>query len=96
MLMTKTLRLVPNVEFETVQHEDNPTSLNNICVDLLTTVKKGLVECVKVNVDIFTIFSGEISGIDPSVSCHQLNIDSSSLCVAQLRRRESLGIMKEP
>lgn len=79
-LKTKTLRSVPNVEFETAQHEDNPTRSINICVDLPTTGKKGLVECVKVHVDIFTIFSGEISGIDPSVSYHQLNIEYWSFC----------------
>lgn len=66
----KVLRTVPNDKFEVIQLGDNLTWSVRIRYDLPIRVKKGLVECLRANVDFFDVSLHEMLGIDPSVSCH--------------------------
>lgn len=82
-----TLRLVQDRGFETFQIDDNLARPVRVGSGLSTMVKTRLVECLKSNVKLFIIFPDKISGIDLSVACHQLNIDSSARYVAHRIRR---------
>ncbi len=49
-------------------------------------VKKAFVEFLKGNMDVFAWTHGDMPGIDPSIICHKLNVDTSMHPIKQKRR----------
>lgn len=66
----KVLRPLPNREFAVVQLNNNPMRSIKIGVYLHAEVNKELLECIKANDNLFTIFSHEMAGIGSSLVCH--------------------------
>ncbi|MCH84825.1 hypothetical protein A2U01_0005662 [Trifolium medium] len=79
----------PDGEFITVQLDNNPTKTVNIGANLPQRIQEALIRCLKANADVFATTPEEMLGIDPTVACHHLNVDSSMKYVAQRRRRQS-------
>lgn len=73
----KTLRSVLDKNFEILQLDENPTKSAQIWANLLTLVRISCIECLKSNSDLFAISPSKIPCIDPSVACHQVNIEPS-------------------
>lgn len=65
MINMKVLSSVPNGEFKFVQLEDNPIRSVKIWVDLLDKVKKGLVEFLRDNNDLFNVSPYKMWGHKP-------------------------------
>ena len=61
----------------------NPLKNFKIGKDLPELVKAQLIACLKENEDLFTWSAADMSGIDPSVACHQLTVDPGVSVVAQ-------------
>lgn len=86
----KALRPILDGEFKVIQLDDNPTQLVMIWVNLPIGVNRGLIELLKVNANLYVLTSNEMSDIDLSVACHELNINYGSQYVLYGRRQLSL------
>jgi len=69
-------------EFELVPFGDDPSKNFKIGKDIPELVKAKLVVCLCENADLFAWSATDMSGIDPSVACHQLTVDPSVSVVA--------------
>ena len=58
--------------------ENNPERYIRVGADLEENIKKDLVRFLKKNIDVFSWSHEDMSGIDPSVITHHLNISPSS------------------
>lgn len=67
--------MVSDEEFETIKLDDNPSWVVRIYADFPPTMRKRLFECLRANYNLFAISPDEMLSIDPSVVCHQLNVD---------------------
>ena len=56
--------------------EKDPTRVVKVGVNLETTTKEALITFLRKNQDIFDLSHKDMVGIDPSISCHNFNIDS--------------------
>lgn len=70
-------------EFESAKLSDNPTRLEKMGFGLSPTIRSMLIECLMVNTYLFVISPYEMPDIDPSVACHQLNVDVSVCYVSR-------------
>lgn len=77
----KILRPVSDGNFETIQLSNNLTRSVRIGVVLPIVVKEKLKRCLRVNIDLFITYPYEMMRINPSVVCHQLNIDIDNIYV---------------
>ena len=66
--------------------EDDPRKSTRIEADLEGKVKKYLIRFLRENIDVFAWSHEDMSGIDPSVITHRLNIYPSSKPVWQKKR----------
>ena len=66
--------------------ENNPKRYTRVRADLEENIKKDLVRFLKKNIDVFAWSHEDMSGIDPSVITHHLNISPSSKPVWQKKR----------
>ncbi|XP_030946064.1 uncharacterized protein LOC115970597 [Quercus lobata] len=66
--------------------EDNPEKCTRVGADLEEEIKKDLVQFLKKNIDVFAWSHEDMSGIDPSVITHRLNVCPSSKPVRQKKR----------
>ena len=58
--------------------EDNPKKSTRAGADLEEKIKKDLVRFLRENIDVFAWSHKDMSGIDPSVITHRLNVYPSS------------------
>ena len=58
--------------------ENNPKRYTRVIADLEENIKKDLVRFLKKNIDVFSWSHEDMSGIDPSVITHRLNVSPSS------------------
>ena len=58
--------------------ENNPKRYTRVRADLEENIKKDLVRFLKKNIDVFSWSHEDMSGIDPSVITHRLNVSPSS------------------
>lgn len=77
-------------EFKSIQMDDNSARKVKIGANLPPTVENDLIECLRDNTDLFTCSPKEMSGIDPSVVCHKLNVNPASKPVSRKRHHQSL------
>ena len=63
--------------------EDDPGKSTRIWVDLEGKIKKDLIHFLRENIDVFAWSHEDMSGIDPSVITHRMNIYPSSKPVRQ-------------
>ena len=63
--------------------EDNPGKSTRIGADLEGQIKKDLIHFLRENIDVFAWSHEDMSGIDPSVITHRMNIYPSSKPVRQ-------------
>ena len=63
--------------------EDNPKKSTRIGADLEGKIKKDLIRFLRENIDVFTWSHEDMSGINPSVITHRLNVHPSSKPVQQ-------------
>ena len=56
--------------------EEDPTRVVKVGINLETTTKEALIAFLRKNQDVFAWSHKDMVGIDPSISCHHLNIDS--------------------
>jgi hypothetical protein len=82
-------RPTPDGDFDVVQLDDNPERKVKIGHNLPVKVREDLVTCLKENADLFACSPSEMSGIDPKVACHELNVNEAFPYIAQRRRRQS-------
>ena len=61
--------------------ENNPKRYTRVIADLEENIKKDLVRFLKKNIDVFAWSHEDMSGIDPSVITHRLNVSPSSKLV---------------
>ena len=61
--------------------ENNPKRYTRVIADLEENIKKDLVRFLKKNIDVFSWSHEDMSGIDPSVITHRLNVSPSSKLV---------------
>ena len=66
--------------------EDNPERCTRVGADLEEKIKKDLIQFLKKNIDMFAWSHEDMSGIDPSVITHRLNVCPSSKPVRQKKR----------
>ena len=66
--------------------EDDLERSTKIGADLEEKIKKDLIHFLRENIDVFAWSHEDISGIDPSVITHRLNIYPSSKPVRQKKR----------
>ena len=66
--------------------EEDPTRVVKVGINLETTTKEALITFLRKNQDVFAWSHKDMVGIDPSISCHQLNIDSHFFPIQQKRR----------
>ena len=66
--------------------ENNPKRYTRVGTDLEEKIKKDLVRFLKKNIDVFAWSHEDMSGIDPSVITHRLNICPSFKLVRQKKR----------
>ena len=66
--------------------EEDPTRVVKVGINLETTTKEALIAFLRKNQDVFAWSHKDMVGIDPSISCHHLNIDSNFSPVQQKRR----------
>ena len=66
--------------------ENNPKRYTRVRADLEENIKKDLVRFLKKNIDVFSWSHEDMSGIDPSVITHRLNVSPSSKPVRQKKR----------
>ena len=66
--------------------EDDPGKSTRIRAGLEGKIKKGLIRFLRENIDVFAWSHEYMSGIDPSVITHRLNIYPSSKPVRQKKR----------
>ena len=64
-------------------NEDNPKKSTKIGADLEEKIKKDLIRFLRENIDVFTWSHEDMSGINPSVITHRLNVHPSSKPVQQ-------------
>jgi hypothetical protein len=86
---TRFERPKPNREFITVWLDENPAKVAKIGANLPLRIQEALTRCLRANTDVFATTPEEMSGIDPEVACHNLNINPSMKCVTQRRRKQS-------
>ena len=63
--------------------EDDPGKSTRIGVDLEAKIKNGLIRFLRENIDVFAWSHKDMSGINPSVITHRLNVHPSSKPVQQ-------------
>ena len=63
--------------------EDDPGKSTRIGADLERQIKKDLIHFLRENIDVFAWSHEDMSGIDPSVITHRMNIYPSSKLVRQ-------------
>ena len=78
----------PDREFKFVQLDNNPAIKFKIWANLPHTVETHLVECLRANADLF-VSPKEMSGIDASVTCHKLNVNSGIKPISHKRHHQS-------
>lgn len=61
-----------NDEFESVQLGEDPSRSVKIGYGLSPEIRSMLIECLQVNINLFSVSPYKILGIDPQVACHQL------------------------
>ena len=66
--------------------EEDPTGVVKVGINIETTTKEALIAFLRKNQDVFAWSHKDMVGIDPSISCHHLNIDSRFSPVQQKRR----------
>ena len=66
--------------------ESNPEKCTKVEVDLEKKIKKDLVRFLRKSIDVFAWSHEDMSGIDPSVITHRLNVYPSSKPVQQKKR----------
>ena len=66
--------------------EDDPGKSTRIGADLERKIKKDLIHFLRENIDVFAWSHEDMSGIDPNVITHRLNIYPSSKPVRQKKR----------
>ena len=66
--------------------ENNPERCTRVGVDLEEKIKRDLIHFLKKNIDVFAWSYEDMSGIDPSVITHRLNVCPSSMPVRQKKR----------
>ena len=64
-------------------NEDNPKKSTKIGADLEGKIKKDLIRFLRENIDVFAWSHEDMSGINPSVITHRLNVHPSSKPVQQ-------------
>uniref|UniRef100_A0A2N9GHQ1 Reverse transcriptase/retrotransposon-derived protein RNase H-like domain-containing protein n=1 Tax=Fagus sylvatica TaxID=28930 RepID=A0A2N9GHQ1_FAGSY len=69
-----------------VLDDEKPDKTTNIGTKMDGRVKKALIKFLRDNTDVFAWTHEDMSGIDPSVICHKLNVDSSMRPIKQKRR----------
>lgn len=72
----KTPRSILYGNFENIQLDKNLDMLI-IRDDMVILVRRGLIRCLRANIDLFTISLDKMVDIDPNVACHRLNINPS-------------------
>ena len=76
----------PTKELEVVVLDDRePEKTTNIGTKMDGRMKKALVEFLRGNIDIFVWTHEDMPGIDPSIICHKLNVDTSMHPIKQKR-----------
>lgn len=93
-------------EFKSIQLDDNLARKVKIGVNLPPTVENDLIGCLLANTNLFTNVYGlhglfacspeEMPGIDPSVTCHKLNVNTEAKLVSQKRLHNLLKRHKPP
>ena len=66
--------------------EEDPARVVKVGINLETTIKEALITFLSKNQDVFAWSHKDMVGIDPSISFHNLNIDSHFSPVQQKRR----------
>ena len=66
--------------------EGDPTRVVKVGINLETTTNEALIAFLRKNQDVFAWLHKDMVGIDPSISCHHLNIDSHFSPVQHKRR----------
>ena len=66
--------------------EQDPPRVVKVMINLETTIKEALIKFLRKKQDVFAWSHKDMVGIDPSISCHHLNIDSHFSPVQQKRR----------
>jgi hypothetical protein len=79
----------PNGDFIMVQLDANPNKVVKIGASFPPQIQTTLIKCLKAIADIFATSPKEMSGIDPAVACHRLNVNPNMKYVAQRRRRQT-------
>ncbi|KAG7567917.1 Reverse transcriptase domain [Arabidopsis thaliana x Arabidopsis arenosa] len=79
-----------DVVIEVVLEEDKPDRKVRIGATLTDEIKEALIELLRRNKMSFAWSAADMPGIDPSIICHELNVDPSFKPVKQKRRK--LGV----
>ncbi|KAG7564374.1 Integrase catalytic core [Arabidopsis suecica] len=79
-----------DVVIEVVLEEDKPDRKVRIGATLTGKIKEALIELLRKNKTSFAWSAADMPGIDPSIICHELNVDPSFKTVKQKRRK--LGV----
>ena len=66
--------------------ESNPERCTRVGVDLEGKIKEDLVQFLKKNIDVFAWSHEDMSGIDPSIITHRLNVCPSFKPIRQKKR----------
>ena len=66
--------------------EDDPTKVIQVGKNLPPAIREKILATVKDNLDILVWCHADITGINPNVVCHTLNIDASVTPIRQKRR----------
>ena len=79
MVISKGQKLVePTEELKVIMLDDErPDKTTNIGSKMDGRVKKALNEFLRGNMDVFAWMHEDMPGIDPSIICHKLNVDTS-------------------
>nr|WP_152413087.1 hypothetical protein [Nitrolancea hollandica] len=73
--------------------EDKPDRKIRIGATLTGQIKEALIELLRKNKTSFAWSAADMPGIDPSIICHELNVDPSFKPVKQKRRE--LGVERD-
>jgi hypothetical protein len=66
-----------------VLDDEKPDKTTSIGTKMNGRIKKALIKFLRGNIDIFAWTHEDMFGIDPSIICHKLNVDSSMRPIKQ-------------
>ena len=78
-----------DVVIKVVLEEDKPDQTVRIGATLTEKIKEALIELLRKKKTSFAWSEADMPGIDPSIICHELNVDPSFKPVKQKRRKLS-------